>query len=172
MNIQRWITFFFTQRGLWLSMSLAALFAMIFALYMEKIEGLLPCNLCMLQRAAMVGLGVWCMTAFIHNPGRVGQILYGVGSVLLSCIGCLVAGRHVWLQSLPEDQVPACGPDFDFLMDQFPLFETLLIIMEGSGGCAEVKWSFLGLSMPEHLLIVFGCYLIASFLQSIRAWKI
>ena len=64
-----------------------------------------------------------------------------------------VAGRHVWLQSLPADRIPACGPGFDYIIDSFPLLEALRLIFSGSGECASVDWQFLGLSMPAWVLL-------------------
>ena len=67
----------------------------------------------------------------------------------------MVAGRHVWLQSLPPDQVPACGPSLEYMLDAFPLGKTLKMVFTGSGECAEVDWTFLGLAMPAWSLIFF-----------------
>ena len=70
-------------------------------------------------------------------------------------LGIAVAGRHVWLQNLPEDQVPECGPGLDYMLEAFPLSETLSMVFTGSGECAEVQWTFLGLSIPGWTLLVF-----------------
>ena len=67
--------------------------------------------------------------------------------------GIGVAGRHVWLQNLPPDQVPSCGPGFDYIIDSFPLSEALQLIFTGSGECASVDWQFLGWSMPAWVVI-------------------
>ena len=68
--------------------------------------------------------------------------------------GAVVAGRHVWLQNLPADKVPSCGPGFDYIIDSFPLSEALGLIFSGSGECASIDWEFLSLSMPAWVLIV------------------
>jgi len=67
--------------------------------------------------------------------------------------GAGVAGRQVWLQTLPKDQVPACGPGLDFMLDTFGLGEVLQMVLSGSGECADVAWRFLGLSMPAWVLL-------------------
>ena len=90
-----------------------------------------PCPLCVFQRVALVALGIIFLIAGLHAAGRVGRILYAVllAAVALSGIG--VAGRHVWLQNLPKDQVPACGPGLDFMMDTFPFLEVLNMVLSG-----------------------------------------
>jgi disulfide bond formation protein DsbB len=62
-------------------------------------------------------------------------------------------GRHVWLQHLPADQVPSCGPGLDYILERFPLGEALRLVFSGSGECAATDWLFLGLSMPAWVLI-------------------
>ena len=80
-----------------------------------------------------------------------------------------MAGRHVWLQHLPADQVPECGPGLEYMLDAFPLGETLSMVFRGSGECAEVQWTLLGLSIPEWTLIVFlGLTLFGLFLVATR----
>ena len=75
-----------------------------------------------------------------------------------------MSGRHLWLQSLPEDEVPACGPGLDYLMDIFPLSDVIRMVLQGDGSCAEVVWSFMGLSLPGWTLVgfialaVLGCF--------------
>ena len=75
-------------------------------------------------------------------------------------IGIAVASRHVWLQNLPSDQVPGCGPGLDFMLSTFPLAEVLEMVLSGSGECANVDWSFLSLSMPSWVIISFFVMLI------------
>jgi disulfide bond formation protein DsbB len=91
--------------------------------------------------------------------------------VVLGGLGTVVAGRHVWLQNLPEDQVPECGPGIEYLLDAFPLMEALSLVFRGSGECADVQWVFLGLTIPGWTLVVFtgftvfGVLLIASRME-------
>jgi disulfide bond formation protein DsbB len=66
-----------------------------------------------------------------------------------------VAGRHVWLQHLPPEDVPACGPGLDYWMDTFPLHQVMMKVFKGSGECAVIDWTFLGLSLPAWTLAAF-----------------
>lgn len=126
------------------------------ALYFQHVMGLEPCPLCIFQRMFVIALGAVMLVAAIHNPARTGRRVYGALVLLFAGLGVVVAGRHVWLQSLPPDQVPACGPGLDYMLENFPLTQALTLVFEGSGECAEVQWTFLGLSIPGWTLVVFA----------------
>ena len=128
---------------------------MAYALYAEHVLYLDPCPLCVFQRMATIGTGIVFLVAAIHDPGAWGRRVYAVLLGVTAASGIGVAGRHVWLQNLPPDEVPGCGPGFDYIIDAFPLSEALSMIFTGSGECATVDWSFLGLSMPAWVLICF-----------------
>ncbi len=125
---------------------------MAFALYAQHGLGLEPCPLCVFQRVAVIGMGVLFLVAWLHGPGRWGARVYGTLILVTAAAGAVVAGRQIWLQSLPPEEVPACGPGLDYIMDVFPLGEALSMVFSGSGECAEVSWSFLGISMPGWVL--------------------
>ena len=99
--------------------------------------------------------GGFALIASLHNPGRIGSLGYAVVQVLFFSIGGALAGRHIYLQSLPKDLVPSCGPDLDYLLEVFPVFEVLRMIILSDGSCAEVVWKFLGLSIPEWTILSF-----------------
>lgn len=140
--------------------ALACLALLAYALYAQHGLGLEPCPLCIFQRVAVLGLAVAFAVAALHPAGRTGRRIYALvlGAVALGGIG--VAGRHVWLQNLPPERVPACGPGLDFMLEAFPLRETLQMVLSGSGECATIDWRFLGLSMPAWVLVslvILGC---------------
>ena len=123
------------------------------ALYFQYVDGLEPCPLCIFQRVAFIVMGVIFLVGFLHNsPGIMGR-LYGVFATLAGLLGVGIAGRHVWLQSLPEDQVPECGPGLEFMLEALPFQKMLETVFKGSGECAEVHWTLLGLSMPGWSLV-------------------
>ena len=126
---------------------------MAYALYAEHVLYLMPCPLCVFQRMAVVGMGILFLVSAIHNPAGVGRKVYAGLQFLVAGAGVVVAGRHVWLQNMPEDQVPACGPGFGYIIDSFPFSEALAMIFSGSGECADIDWQFIGLSMPTWVLI-------------------
>jgi len=114
-----------------------------------------PCPLCVLARVAFIAAGVVFVVAAVHGAGPFGQRVYAVAALLPLLAGIGISGRHVWLQHLPADQVPACGPDLGYIVETFPLSRALDIILRGSGSCADIQWNFLGLSIPEWTLGLF-----------------
>ena len=124
-----------------------------YALYNQYVDYLDPCPLCILQRVVFVWMGAVALLAALHNPGRTGQLIYAWLLGLGAAVGALIAGRHVWLQNLPPGEVPECGPGLNYMLENFPFTEVLSTVLYGSGSCAEVKWEFLGLSMPMWTLV-------------------
>jgi disulfide bond formation protein DsbB len=133
--------------------ALACAGLMAYALYAQHGLGLEPCPLCILQRVAVITLGVIFLVAALHRAGATGRTVYVVLIALVTLAGSGVAGRHVWLTTLPPERIPACGPGLDFMLEAFPLREALAMVLSGSGECASVDWQFLGLSMPAWVLI-------------------
>lgn len=140
---------------------LACASMMGFALYAQYQLMLDPCPLCILQRVAVISLGIIFLLAALHNPTSWGGKAYAAALALVAAGGAAVAGWHVWLQHLPPDKVPSCGPGLDYMLENFPLGDALQMVFKGSGECAEIVWQFLGLSMPAWVLsamiVMGGC---------------
>jgi len=129
--------------------------------YFQLHVGLAPCPLCMFQRACLVGVAFFCLLGIITKPKKIGARLLAFGCLVSSGLGLAIAGRHVWLQHLPEDQVPECGPDLSYMMEQFPFMQVIEKVLQGSGECAEVHQYF-GLSIPEWMALIFVVMVILS----------
>jgi disulfide bond formation protein DsbB len=127
----------------------------LYALYLQYYEYQDPCPLCLLQRIVYIALMVVFLLGALHGPRRTGAIVYSTLLVLVSLIGAGIAGRHVWLQHLPKDKVPECGPGLGYILDRFPLVNALEKIFRGSGECAEAGWRLMGLSIAEWSLVWF-----------------
>ena len=125
------------------------------ALYMQHVMDLEPCALCITQRVFIIAIGISSLIAAIHEPARLGIRFYSGTCVVLAMIGGGFSARHLWLQSLPEDLVPACGPSLGYLIESFPLWEALSVLLRGDGNCADTLWTFLGLSIPGWTLVAF-----------------
>lgn len=139
-----------------------------FALYAQYVLMLDPCPLCVFQRIATILLGIVFLIAALHNPGKLGSRIYAVLITLAAGDGVAVASWHVRLQNLPADEVPSCGPGFEYIMENFAFFDALGLIFEGSGECAEVAWRLLGLSMPTWVIIGLGGLGIAGIWNNLR----
>ena len=127
----------------------------LYALYLQYYEYQDPCPLCLLQRVVYIVLMVVFLLGALHGPRCTGAVVYSTLLVLVSLIGAGIAGRHVWLQHLPKDKVPECGPGLGYILDRFPLVNALEKIFRGSGECAEAGWRLMGLSIAEWSLVWF-----------------
>ncbi len=141
---------------------------MAYGFYLEYVEGLEPCPLCMTQRLFIVLCGALGLLAFLHNPAALGLKIYAFFITLSGLLGAATAGRQLWLQSLPADQVPACGPSLGYMFEVLPFTDALKTLMMGDGNCAEVVWTFLGLSMPGWTLICFSGFALFGFWHMLR----
>jgi protein dithiol:quinone oxidoreductase len=151
-----------TPRQVFLGLFLFCAGLMAFGYYLQYVVGLEPCPLCMTQRVFLVAAGLTALAAGLHGPGRIGVRIYAALTMLFCLVGGAFSGRHLWLQHLPEDQAPACGPSIDYILDTFPPGEALEVLLRGNGNCAQVDWSFLGVSIPGWTLLAFAGIALAS----------
>lgn len=126
-----------------------------YAYYAQFGQGFEPCPLCIFQRLALLVVAVVFLVAALHHPRGWGAKLYGIVIGLAAGVGAGIAARHVWLQHLPPEEAPRCGPGLDYMLQTLPLSETIRTVLTGSGECAKVDWTLLGLSMPAWTLLLF-----------------
>lgn len=127
-----------------------------YAFYLQLHDGLEPCPLCIFQRVAFAALALVFLIGGLHAPGGAsGRRTYAALALAAAAGGIAVAGNHVRLQHLPPDQVPACGPGLDYMLEAMPIGGVIRKVMTGSGECANVDWSLFGLSMPAWSLAWF-----------------
>lgn len=143
--------------GLVISLGMIGI-ALFFQYYME----LDPCPLCIVQRVIVMSFAVIFFLALLQGPKTWGRRIFGLLLTLTSVAGLAVAGRHTWLQHLPADKVPECGPGLEFWMNNLPPSDVFQKVFQGSGECAEVVWTFMGLSIPELSVIAFILFLVYS----------
>ena len=148
---------------LWAVMLVASVGALLFAaLIMEHVFGIAPCPLCLMQRIWFFVAGAFAFASLLHNP-RLG--IYPLCSMVAAVIGGGFSIRQLYLQGLPPDQVPSCGPDMSYMLEAFPLTDVLIAMTRGTGDCAEVAWSFLGISIPGWALVGFAALAVMAALQ-------
>lgn len=122
---------------------------------MQHVMGLSPCYLCVVQRGFVITAGGVALLAGIHHPRATGQRIYAALGALTALGGAGFAIRQLWLQQLPADQVPACGPPTEYLFDALPFADAVGLLLRGDGNCAEVQWTLLGISIPGWTLMAF-----------------
>ena len=173
---------FTTQGGGWSERWLAprrafglatlACFGLIaFALYLQYMQNEEPCPLCILQRVAVIGMGLVFAVAALHAPRGKGLRVYSALLVLIGAAGAAVSARHVWLQNLPKDRVPECGPGLEFMLQQFPMSQVFTLVLRGSGECAEAGWRFLGLTIPAWTFLWFVGLIVLSIVVGWRSGR-
>jgi disulfide bond formation protein DsbB len=136
--------------------------------YLQFGQGLEPCPLCIFQRVAYIGAGAAALAGAIHGPRGAWRYLYHGAIIVCAGIGAAIAGRQVWLQHLPPDRVPECGPGLDYMLEVFPLSDVIRMAFTGSGECAAVDWTFLGLSIAEWSLVWFTAIAVAAIVHLAR----
>ncbi|WP_298810986.1 disulfide bond formation protein B [uncultured Psychrobacter sp.] len=162
-----------TYRNLQVFLVIMAIIGMSFALfYLQRHLGLSPCPLCIFQRVGLIVMGGFALISALFNPkSKVIRLLLWLGSLVGIGWATAVAARHVWLQHLPADQVPSCGPGLNYWLDTLPILQVFKEVFAGSGECASVDWTLMGLSIPEQSLILFSVLLVVHVLILIRIVK-
>ncbi len=137
------------------------------AQFMEHVLGLDPCPLCLMQRLWTMLGGAVVLAGLALNPRA---IAYPIAALGCTIVGAGFSARQLWLQSLPADQIPACGPDMAYMIEAFPLADILKAMTMGTGNCAEVTWTLLGISIAGWALLGFVALgvTLALWLQSNR----
>lgn len=148
--------------------SLGCIFLLSMGAYFQFEQGLEPCPLCISQRIAIFLTGLVFTVAVTHNPDRKGINRYAIVGMLTALGGALISMRHVWIQHLPPDQVPECKPALEYMLQNFPLIETLKLMLSGTGDCAKVDWTMFGFSMPAWTLVAF---LMLATLSVLQIWN-
>ncbi|MGO2671851.1 disulfide bond formation protein B [Psychrobacter celer] len=160
-----------TYRNLQVFLVVMAVIGMSFALFfLQRYMGFTPCPLCIFQRIGLIVMGVFALMAALFHPKSMAvRLVLWLGSLVGIGWSTVVAGRHVWLQHLPADQVPSCGPGLDYWLDTLPLLQVFKEVFAGSGECAAIDWTFMGLSIPEQSLILFSLLLVV---HGLVLWRI
>ena len=162
---------YISNRVFFAIISASCLSLLAYGYYLEFFEDLLPCPMCIFQRLGYMAITLVSLIAVIQAPQRTGGITYGVVVIIFSTIGASIAGRQTWLQHIPPELVPECGPGLEFMLEMYPLLETIERALLGTGDCAEVSWTFIGMSIAEWSLICFIGLLVVALYQTISNWR-
>ena len=156
------------QRIPFLAIFLCCAVLLAFGYYLQFAKGLEPCPLCIIQRLFFIGVGMIALIADLHRPDGFARRAYAGILATISLGGGLVATRQVWLQHLPEEKIPECGPDLAFMMELYEPLEIVQWLYKGTGDCAEVNWTFLTFSLAEWSLAWFIGFMLAGIVMSVR----
>ena len=153
------------SRCLFLAVLIATCGLLGFGYYLEFVEGLEPCPMCMMQRLAFFAVGLIALIASIHGAKGAIRRLYGFFLAAFAGGGAAIATRQIWLQRLPPSEVPECGPGWNYMVEMYPLGQVIKDALIGTGDCAEVSWTFLGRSIPEWSVLWFVLFAVVGVLQ-------
>ena len=125
------------------------------ALWIQTRYQLNPCPLCISQRMVFMGLGLlFLITAFVKANTLLSKFFTLL--LVLTALGVAsVAIRHWWLQAHRDSIIADCGVGFDYMFENFPLQKALTLVFRGTGDCAAIDWTFLGLSLPQMSLLAY-----------------
>lgn len=137
--------------------------------YFQFIQQLEPCPLCISQRIAIFATGLIFLLAVIHNPRINGIKVYSIIGTIIALCGAGISIRHLWLQNLPAKNIPECGPGLEYIFANFPLTKIIKLMLNGTGECADILWTFLGLSIPGWTLLAF---LLLATLSLFQQWNV
>ncbi|HCU90746.1 MAG TPA: disulfide bond formation protein B [Gammaproteobacteria bacterium] len=159
-----------SNRGFFLLIVIGGMGLLSFGYYLEFYQDLLPCPMCILQRLCYGAIIVVALAAAIQGPARAAGIFYCAGVAILASLGAVIAGRQTWLQHLPPELVPECGPGLEFMLEMYPLRQAIEKALMGTGDCADVSWTFLSLSIAEWSLACFSGIIFAALWQLMVNW--
>ncbi len=151
---------FYTKNVLWL-IALGGAGSFFASLFIQFVLGKQPCNLCILQRIMVVVVAIVALllasllTFGWKKIGSVGKVVVNILMSIPACIGAAVATQQIYIQSLPPEQVPACGSPLEFMLNTMPITEAIQQVLYGSGECAKVE-TFLWLPIPWWSLAFFS----------------
>jgi len=148
------------NRWIWLTVFLIIASLLAYGYYLQFVKYLDPCPLCITQRFFYYGIAIMALIGVFTYRSWKAQRVIGLLAAASAVGGIVTAGRQVWLQHLPADQVPECGPGLQFWLENMPFLRTLELLFKGDGNCAEVNWRFLGLSIAEWSLAWFVIFLV------------
>lgn len=149
--IKSWLNF----RGLFILCFLACVGLLIGSHIIESFFYVIPCQLCILQRFFYYLLAILFLIGAIHNPKHIGRYLYALHEITFSMLGALIAGRQIWIQHLPLEQVPECAPGLERLLTLHPLLEVIKIVFKGTSECFKVHFTIFGTPLSNWSFISF-----------------
>ncbi|MFB1036028.1 MAG: disulfide bond formation protein DsbB, partial [Sinobacterium sp.] len=155
-NLLKKLTLLSIDRRAWGLLFVSALSLEIAALYFQHVTDLRPCIMCIYQRTALFGVMFASIPAMLVNnliTRCIGYIGWGISAIW----GLKIAIEHVDIQTAANPFFATCElvPNFP---SWAPLHEWLPAIFEATGDCGDINWSFMDMSMPQWMIIIFSVY--------------
>ena len=151
MQFLNWLTM--APRRTLALIAVACVGLLAFGMYLQHVQGLEPCPMCIVQRYALVLVAVCTGLAAVN--GRTGWWkTWGVLGLVSAGFGAFVAARQSWLQWNPPE-FASCGRDFYGMIENYSISRAIPMIFRGSGDCSAIDWTFLGGTIANWSFICF-----------------
>lgn len=137
------------------------------ALYLQYVEGLAPCPLCVIQRMGFLAAALFALLAALAGRGTA-RPAFGVLALLSALAGAGVSAWHAWLLAHPPETL-GCGRPFEWFSDDFPLVTWLPKLFRGDGDCLDVSWSLFGLGVPHLAGLAYIVLIVLLILATVAA---
>ncbi|HEX2531754.1 MAG TPA: disulfide bond formation protein B [Burkholderiaceae bacterium] len=134
-----------TSKSVLIAVALASLALLGVALYLQFVEKMLPCPLCIIQRYAFAAVALICLiTAVLPQSSAKGGA--GLG-MLAAFTGAGVALWHLWVKAHPA---VSCGIDpLETSLNKIPTAKLLPFLFQADGLCTTEYAPIFGLSIPQ-----------------------
>ena len=130
----------------------------VMAAYLQFSKGLEPCPLCIVQRFIAVLLCVVFLVGVLHRSTTWWVRFHGFLITVIAGSGVAAAGRQVYLQTLPPNQLPPCAPNLSYILERLSWSDSIKFLVRGSADCAQIKWTLFNLSIPEWTIGLFALF--------------
>jgi disulfide bond formation protein DsbB len=148
-----------TSRYAWLLLAVSALGLELAALYFQYALQLDPCVLCVYERNAVALIFLAGVIGLV-NPQVIvlriiGYLLWAAGTVW----GLYLSVKHSGIQMGLIEDSGSC----DFVANYpswIQLDRWIPWLFNPTGFCEDIQWQFLGLSMPQSMVVINAIYLI------------
>mgnify|MGYP000458414810 CR=1 FL=1 len=144
----------------WFLLAISALALELSALFFQYALDLAPCIMCVYQRVAIAAIFLAGLTGFLGCRFLIARVLAHVLWAVGAIWGLLIALEHVEIQENAGSLFYSCDffPNFPTWA---PLHEWIPFLFDATGDCGDINWQFLGYSMPQWMVVVYGLYTIA-----------
>lgn len=152
-----------SSKFLFLSVAVFCVVILGVALYLQIVEEMLPCPMCIIQRYVFAAIAI-VSVIFAFLPPRSARTGAGLGG-LLALGGIGAAGWHLWVQAHPGT---SCGIDpLETSLNTIPTANLFPTLFKADGLCST-HYPFLGLSIPLWALICFALIAIVLLRRSLQ----
>lgn len=154
-----------TSKSLLLFIAISCFALLGAGLYLQLVEHMLPCPLCIMQRYAFAIVGLLCLLSAMLP--RAASKMTTVLAALSALSGAGTAGWHLWVQAHPG---VSCGIDpLETALNTIPTATLLPVLFKADGLCATPYAPILGLSIPQWSLVWFALFVLLLLMVFSRA---